>query len=198
MNDPKAILIGGTSHTGKSTLARRMGLRLGWAVMPTDTLARHPGRPWPQNGAPVRPHVANHYLTLSTGELIADVQRHYASLRPVIESKLAASAGGLVVEGSALWPEHVTGPAMSGARSIWLTAGEDFLRKRIFTESGHARADRRQQAMIASFADRTVAFDRLLIECAEAQGQPVLNIETAASPEDALALALECLKLTEA
>ena len=41
----KLILIGGTSHTGKSTLARQLAEELGWNYLSTDQLARHPGRP---------------------------------------------------------------------------------------------------------------------------------------------------------
>ena len=44
--DTRVILIGGSSHTGKSTAAREIAGRLGWSHLSTDSLARHPGRPW--------------------------------------------------------------------------------------------------------------------------------------------------------
>ena len=47
------ILISGTSHVGKSTLAEKLAERLGWAGMSTDKLGRHPGRPWLAIPAPV-------------------------------------------------------------------------------------------------------------------------------------------------
>lgn len=45
------ILIAGTSHVGKSTLAGLLSERLRCEAISTDSLARHPGRPWP--GIPV-------------------------------------------------------------------------------------------------------------------------------------------------
>ncbi len=39
------ILIGGTSHAGKSTLAQSLAAKLGWNYLSTDKLARHPGKP---------------------------------------------------------------------------------------------------------------------------------------------------------
>ncbi len=39
------ILIAGSSHVGKSTFAARLTKALGWSLISTDSLARHPGRP---------------------------------------------------------------------------------------------------------------------------------------------------------
>lgn len=36
----RVILIGGSSHTGKSALAEVIGARLGWRHVSTDSLAR--------------------------------------------------------------------------------------------------------------------------------------------------------------
>ena len=71
------LLIGGTSHTGKSTLGTRLAHERNGVYQSTDTLARHPGRPWKTFPETVPPHVAEHYLTLTPPELIADVVRHY-------------------------------------------------------------------------------------------------------------------------
>ena len=42
----RVVLIGGTSHVGKSTASELLAGTLGWAHVSTDSLARHPGRPW--------------------------------------------------------------------------------------------------------------------------------------------------------
>ncbi|MEL7245323.1 MAG: 2-phosphoglycerate kinase, partial [Cyanobacteria bacterium J06573_2] len=42
----RIILIGGSSHVGKSTLAQSLANKLNWNYISTDKLARHPGRPW--------------------------------------------------------------------------------------------------------------------------------------------------------
>ena len=84
----RVILIGGPSHGGKSTLAQALSARLGWQYMSTDRLARYPGRPWGE----LRPHVAEHYLSLSPDQLIEDVIRHYASMWPDIRNLITAHA----------------------------------------------------------------------------------------------------------
>lgn len=63
MPDPKVILLGGTSHAGKSTLARAVASSLGWRTLSTDQLARHPGRPWALPPQFVPTHVDEHYRT---------------------------------------------------------------------------------------------------------------------------------------
>ena len=73
----RVVFIGGTSHVGKSTLAESLAARLGWTRISTDTLARHPGRPWRPAPEKVPDHVAEHYLSLSVNELLKDVLRHY-------------------------------------------------------------------------------------------------------------------------
>jgi adenylate kinase family enzyme len=102
----RIILIGGSSHVGKSTLAEFIAAKLGWQCISTDRLARHPGRPWKTDSAEIPSHVAEHYLSLSPDELIEDVLSHYKNLWPRIRSILTEhldrSTTGLVMEGSAL------------------------------------------------------------------------------------------------
>lgn len=45
MGSHPILLIGGTSHTGKSTLAAAWAEAHGARVVHTDLLKRHPGRP---------------------------------------------------------------------------------------------------------------------------------------------------------
>ncbi len=40
------LVIGGTSHTGKSTLGHSLASDLGWRHLSNDAIARHPGRPF--------------------------------------------------------------------------------------------------------------------------------------------------------
>ena len=42
----RVVLIGGSSHVGKSTLSEALAARMGWERLSTDSLALHPGRPW--------------------------------------------------------------------------------------------------------------------------------------------------------
>ena len=69
--------------------------------------------------------VAEHYLSLSVDELMEDVLRHYrANVWPQVEEIVAshsdeASTTGLVLEGSALWPEFATKSGLrQGRRAV--------------------------------------------------------------------------------
>ncbi len=58
INETRVILIGGSSHVDKSTLAQSLTAKLGWNYLSTDNLARHPGRPWVNaDGKSIREHV---------------------------------------------------------------------------------------------------------------------------------------------
>ena len=73
MDRAKLILIGGTSHVGKSTVGRRLAEDLGWNYLSTDQLARHPGRPWRADGGQIPDDVAEHYSSLSVSDLVDTV-----------------------------------------------------------------------------------------------------------------------------
>ena len=114
----KVILIGGSSQAGKSTLSESLAATLGWTRLSTDSLARHPGLPWRPAPEKVPKHVAEHYLCLSVDDLIDDVLRHYkVNVWSKVEAIIASrsndpSTTGIVVEGSALWPEFRDKPRL--------------------------------------------------------------------------------------
>ncbi len=90
--DNKYLLIGGTSHVGKSMLGSFLAAQLQWEYVSTDKLARHPGRPWRVGKTKVPAHVAKHYLSLSVDELVSDVLRHYElNVWPIVAGLLASS-----------------------------------------------------------------------------------------------------------
>lgn len=161
------VLIGGTSNVGKSTVARVVAERLGVGHRSTDYLARHPGRPWRTAEREVPPHVVEHYSTLAVDELISSVLAHYARLWPRIE-ELVAAADGLVLEGSALWPERVA--KLTGVRSVWLTAGEGTIRERIHADGAYETASAGERALMDTFLARSVRFQQLLLADVERLG----------------------------
>ena len=66
IDETRVILIGGSSHAGKSPLGLSLAAKFGWSYRSTDKLARHPGRPWVSaNKKAIPEHVAEHYGTLS-------------------------------------------------------------------------------------------------------------------------------------
>lgn len=174
---PRILLIGGTSHAGKSTLARNLGKTLGWKLVSTDHLARHPGRPWKALPEQVPGHVAAHYLSLSANQLLADVLRHYQSLWPIISDLIVHSDAPLIVEGSALWPEWTAGLAPDNVTALWLTASDESLKQRIREASGYDKAVGEQKEMIRKFVVRTLLYNRMMMEAVHRLELPSVSVE---------------------
>lgn len=196
----RVILIGGSSHVGKSTLARALAAELGCGCLSTDKLARHPGRPWSSGGWVPPPHVAPYYLALSADELMEDVLRHYRSLRPRILEAISARARGgtlgpLVMEGSALLPEIASSPMPGRVSAVWLTAGGDFLRRRILAAGGFDTAASGTRAAVLKFAERAAAFDALVRDEVSRLGLPSIDVRSVSTAEELLGRCLEILNL---
>ena len=103
----KVLLIGGTSHTGKSTAAQRLAQQLGWDLLSTDQLARHPGRPWRADGSDLPPDVISHYSEHTPEQLFDAVLDHYQrNVWPIVVALITCRVRNrydrpLVLEGSA-------------------------------------------------------------------------------------------------
>ncbi|MFJ9907222.1 AAA family ATPase [Streptomyces sp. NPDC101152] len=168
MSDVRVVLIGGTSNVGKSTVARAVAERLGFACRSTDLLARHPGRPWRTPEREVPPHVAEHYASLTVDELITSVLGHYERLWPRIEALIEAHAAdggqGLVLEGSALWPVRVAALDVPRTAAVWLTADEAVLRARVHAGGRYAEATEPERALMDRFLARTERYQRLMVD----------------------------------
>jgi 2-phosphoglycerate kinase len=186
----KVILIGGTSHAGKSTLARELAERLGWEVISTDSLARHPGRPWAPEGQAVRPHVAEHYLTLEVDELIASVLAHYRGMWPMIRTLIEGrvsdpAASPLVLEGSALWPEQVADLGLDGVGAVWLTARDTLCEARIHAESAYHATEGDRRVMIEKFVARTKRYNELMMRHVKRLRLKSVDVEAEEDPAGA-------------
>lgn len=194
----RVLLVGGTSHVGKSSVARVVAARLGWDYQSTDSLARHPGRPW--QTAPGREEfVAAYYTSQSVEELVADVLRHYReTVWPLVErivaERLATDiAPGLVIEGSAVLPDLVAELNCERVGAAWLVAGEDLVTRRIHGESGYAAERPRQRALVDRFLARSLRFGERLEGDLERLGFSATSVEAEVDAED---LAELCLAAT--
>jgi hypothetical protein len=169
------LLIFGTSHTGKSTLAARLGAALGWPVTSTDMLARHPGRPWPE----VRPQVAEFYASLTDPTILWFLHVHHENMRPLLLRTIAdaAAAGtGAILEGSALRPGYVAGVDRRQALAVGLHAPPGFLRARMEAESGHARQDEPRRHLIERFITRSLADNEAIVAEARRLGLRLVDV----------------------
>lgn len=130
-NDPPFLLICGTSHVGKSTLAASLGSALGWPVFSTDKMARHPGRPWENT----KPHVLEFYAQLSDQTIYTLLRHHHQNMWPGIDHFIKdrlRDGQSFILEGSALRPETL---GRRAANTVCLVADADFLRQRIKARS---------------------------------------------------------------
>ncbi len=195
------ILIGGSSHSGKSTTARALASLLGWACASTDYLiTRHPGRPWRTEQREVPPHVSAHYATLPVADLLTDVLDHYRRQWPVTAAKIAAhatdpAAERLVLEGSALWPELVTTLNLAQVQAVWLTAGDELFRARMYAESRYEQASAPERMLIDKFLARTLLYNQKMMVAIHRLGLPSIEVTAQDSPEQ---LAGRCLEVLHA
>ena len=198
MRDARVILIGGTSHVGKSTLARAIASKLDWGLTSTDSLARHPGRPWKTEIRSVPQPVADHYLSLSVDELIADVLSHYRGMWAGIGELVRThatdpAAGRMIFEGSALWPESV--PALSDLTNVatfWLTADSELLESRIIAESRYDEGTATEKALIEKFIERSVRYDDLMMDAVNRLGLVSIDVGMSSSVDE---LMEQCLHM---
>ena len=179
----KAILIGGSSHVGKSSVAKSLAEALGWKHLSTDSLARHPGRPWKTAPEKVPDDVADHYLNLSVDDLIADVLHHYkTNVWPKVESIIAShaknpSSTGIVLEGSAIWPEFATSLDFNNVAALWLTTSDETFRHRIHTNSSYNTKTTREKKMVDKFLARTLAYNTRMVEAIKQHDFILINVE---------------------
>ncbi|MGY1499757.1 hypothetical protein ACW4TU_24805 [Streptomyces sp. QTS52] len=165
MGDVRVALIGGTSNVGKSAVAHVVAERLGFACRSTDGLARHPGRPWRTPGWEVPGHVAEHYRSLTVEELVSSVLDHYERLWPRIEELIAehaAGPGGLVLDGSALWPTRVAALTVPRTAAVWLTAEDTVVRSRVHRAGRHAQATAGERHLMDKFLARSARYQSLM------------------------------------
>lgn len=115
-------------------------------------------------------HVAEHYASLTTDELISSVLDHYEQLWPRIEELITARATGggaqrgLVLEGSALWPVRVARLEVPHTAAVWLTADERTLRARVRAAGRYEEATRRERHLMDQFLARTERYAALMLD----------------------------------
>ncbi|CAN7148917.1 AAA family ATPase [Phyllobacterium sp. LjRoot231] len=195
----KVILIGGSSNVGKSRVARALAEKIGWRCVSTDSLAKHPGRPWRQTNKKVPDHVAEHYLSLKANELLESVILHHRKMSPLVAELVRvtvndAGLGKLVLEGSALWPFITSGHRLKEVGAVWLTASPDALRSRIYEGSGFLTANEQNRGMISRFLERTLLFDRKTAALVSEHGCRVLNVDEYKTTEELIGGMVDCLK----
>jgi len=187
---PSGLLLLGTSLVGKSTCAEVVGHGIGWPVVSTDGLSRHPGRPW--MGAPEQ--VLEYYLRLTDDTIHWFLRVHHENMRPLIRNNLEArreADGGFIMEGAALRPEYLSDYETGGALAVCLHIEPEVLRRRIEHESAYAQREETLRIAIEKFAERCVRENDALIEAAVRHDVLVVDVTR---PADADRLAEDLLR----
>lgn len=170
------ILISGTSHVGKSTLAEKLSERLGWAGMSTDKLGRHPGRPWLAIPAPV----AEFYSRLTPETIHWFLKVHHEnmwrSIGPMIEAERDAGRP-FVMEGAALRPEYIAPLVSDRIFGVLLHADDAFLCNRMHAAAGYAQRGAAERSLIDAFIDRSLRENAALYGAAQETGLRIVDAE---------------------
>ena len=200
-SETRVILIGGTSHVGKSTLGRSLADKLDWDYVSTDSLGKHPGRPWiNENTKVIRKYVAKHYKSLSVEALLSDVLLHYQqNILPQVETLVKdcicdRSSKSLLIEGSALYPRFVEYLIdTKNVRGIWLTASDRIVQNRIYKASNFYNVTQEEKYLIQKFLERTLIYDRRMREDIKSLELVQIDVEFPTSKE----LIKKCLEQIE-
>ncbi|MGC4391612.1 hypothetical protein [Agrobacterium sp. M50-1] len=169
------ILIAGTSHVGKSTLAGLLSERLRCEAISTDSLARHPGRPWPGIPAPVE----EYYSQLSAETIHWFLKIHHQNIWPLIRTMIDNRSGTgtpAIFEGAALRPELISPLLGSTVAGVFLHAGNDFLLERMRSHAQYedATADRRR--IMDAFIERSLRENTDMLTSAQEHHVPVVDV----------------------
>ena len=171
---PKVVMIGGTSHAGKTTLARDLATRLGADLISTDTLSRHPGRPWRDDDNLSEDVVA--YFSQRSDDARAarrsffldDVWHHYANrVWPIAAAIVRCRLDNpydrpLVLEGSAILPFA----RLPRVETRFLKIDAESLRSRLYRSSDYANRRAAQRSLIDTFLERSLDFQDRLVRAA--------------------------------
>ena len=133
----KSLLLLGTSHVGKSTCAKAIGDKYGLKVVSTDSLGRHPGRPW--TGVPSE--VLEFYSNMSDDAIYWFLRVHHQNMRAVIDAVLKAQKDPFILEGAALRPENLVQSEQSKFVPVCLYVADNVLKERILANAMNAPKD---------------------------------------------------------
>lgn len=127
-------------------------------------------------------NVAEHYLKLSVDELIDDVLRHYRrNVWPKVEAIIAANLSdttttGIVLEGSAIWPDFASNLDFAKVTGVWFTASDELLQQRIHSTCDYTTKTPRERALIDQFIARTLAYNSSMVEVVDRNGLTLVDV----------------------
>lgn len=173
---PRLLLLG-TSHVGKSSCAKALTDLFDVPALSTDTLGRHPGRPW--TGVPAQ--VLEFYQSLSPSALHWFLKVHHQNMRPVIGHVIdsAPAGSGFILEGAALRPEYLDGWGIPPNSATCLHADTSTLKARMRESSDYATHTHDMRVAIDAFIQRSLTENDELADSAARHGVRVFDTAVA-------------------
>lgn len=175
MQAKKSLLITGTSHVGKTTLANTLSETWCVELLHTDKMGRHPGRPWPK----VKPFIGEFFERLSAETVFQFLLIHHQNMwryvEPLIQKKVSEDKG-FVFEGCALRPEYISSLLGDSLQAVCLTADVAFITDRIHASSEFETLSIKHQLIVDAFIDRSLRDNALQVEKAAEFGIPCTDV----------------------
>jgi len=198
MKYPRVIYIGGGPLVGKSTVARIIAWRLGYACISTDDIGaslaavtdpkEHPAFHY-MNGLDYR----EYYITTAIDQLVEDIDQQHGAVWPAVARLFEDhSTWGCpaVIEGWALRPEYVAG--LSGDISgLFLLADDALVEARTRADDFSAGASD-PEAMIQNYLDRSFHYNARLRGQVAGMGLKSIAVSAEMTPEK---IADKCITL---
>ena len=192
MTSNKVVLIGGAPGAGKTALGAALAVKLGvtsltiddlvTAVIGVTTRATHPGIHALRKG----PHTD--YFTNSTvDKLIADATLRHKGSWPMVQQliqKYSKQKRGIVIDGWHIRPEWVAELQQENVWAGWLVIDPDVLEARERQNEAWLKGSTDPERMFANFIGRSLWYNNLVKEQAEALQMNVLYQDGSKSVED--------------
>ena len=101
-----------------------------------------------------------------------------------------ASSEKLVMEGSALLPKLVVTLNFDNISTIWLTASNEFLRRRIYTASQYETKSPYEKMLIDKFFERNCLYNDRIIDTVNRLRLVSLDVEDSSTADELMSLCL--------
>ena len=199
---PKVILIGGAPLSGKTTVARKLAAKLGYACLSTDDLGQavravttpqsHPNL-HPMAGYDYREYYIDHSLE----ELISHSRKQRQALRPALEAVVRAHATWgqpTVIEGWSLDPEWVSRLELQNVKSTWFIADKVLLAHRIRQDKAFYQGASNEETMIKHYLERSLWHNTCLRQAVDQLGMPSIELRLSSSPDEVCRRCLSVLR----
>lgn len=201
MNDPAVILIGGAPLLGKTAVARKLAVRLGYSCQSTDDLVEAIIAVTSPQSHP-HLHLLEHkdqrkyFIRHSVARLVADAEYRNEGLWPAIKAviaKHAASAEPLVIEGWHLLVDKVAQLDLPGIKSLWLTAESEYFAQKVAQQADQFRQIPMGEELMRKFIDRSTIVNDNIRQAAAFWKLPMVEVSLSASAEEICNLCREIL-----